>query len=108
MAHGMRWKRPSNMATSLKAAMRAEEETMTADDFVDVQLTAAGTAAAGEGEKACVRVAGVDYTYEFKPGKPQRLTAKEFSARIAALTMNDKPLFEIATQAKKPGAKTGS
>jgi|GEM_PF-1863645 hypothetical protein len=74
---------------------------MTAEDFVDVRLTAAGEAAAGKGESACVRVHGSNYQYAFAPGKIVRVAAAEFRARLAETRIDGAQIFEIV----KPGAK---
>jgi hypothetical protein len=88
---------------------------MTAEDFVDVKLSAAGEALAkdtpelapgetfsGERGEPCVRLAGGNYDYCFQPGKTLRMTAVEFRARLEAAVHQGQPIFEIVPPAK-PG-----
>jgi len=65
---------------------------MTADDFVDVKLTAAAEALAP------VRVHGASYEYAFEPGKSVRMPAAEFSSRLEHTRMNGVKLFELAKE----------
>lgn len=74
---------------------------MTADDFVDVKLSAAGeTMAAG-----CMRIHGGNYEYCFVPGETLRLSAAEFSTRLGSMTHEELPVFEIVT-VEQPAADT--
>jgi hypothetical protein len=86
---------------------------MTAEDYVDVKLSAGGEALAGAtpelapgetfaGERGtpCVRISGGGYDYCFEPGKAQRITAVEFRARLASAAHQGKAIFEIAPPGK--------
>jgi hypothetical protein len=84
---------------------------MTAEDFVDVKLSAAGEAMAsgpelapgenysGESSEPCVRING-GYEYLFQIGKTVRLTAGEFRARLQAMTYQGESVFEIVPPAE--------
>jgi len=86
---------------------------MTADDYVDVKLSAAGEALAaatpelapgetfaGERSAPCMRMNGGNYEYCFEPGKTLRLTAVEYQARLAATLIGGQAIFEIVPSAK--------
>ena len=79
---------------------------MTATEWVDVKLTAAGAAAAGDGPEACVRVHGGNYEYAFAPGKTVRVPAAEFRERLAETRVNGEKIFEVAAKDERT-AKAG-
>jgi hypothetical protein len=87
---------------------------MTAEDFVDVKLSAAGEALAGatpalapgetfagESSAPCLRIAGGNYEYCFEPGKIQRLTGAEFRSRLEQTVIQGQAMFEIVAPAKQ-------
>jgi hypothetical protein len=85
---------------------------MTAEDFVDVKLSAAGEKLAaatpeiptgqsydGERSEPCMRIAGGNYEYCFLPGKAMRMPLVEFNARLATAVHQGEAIFEIVPPA---------
>ncbi len=66
---------------------------MTAEDFVDVKLTATAE------KLAPVRVHGGTYEYCFVPGEALRLPAAEFASRLANTRIDGELIFEAAVPA---------
>lgn len=79
-------------------------------DFVNVQLTAAGIAAAG----GALRITAHHMSYEFKPGVPVRVLTSEWARVLSSETLRGLNLFELApvidassvTKAQSKTAKT--
>jgi hypothetical protein len=72
-------------------------------DFVDVQLSAAGIAAAGAG--GTLRITAHRLSYEFKPGERVRILTSEWAKVLAAETLRGQNIFELAP-APKASSKT--
>lgn len=71
-------------------------------DFIDVQLSAAGAKAVGDGS---LRVANAHFHYEFKPGAPVKVTRKyEWGNVLSQLAIEGEPLLEPAPE--RPAKKS--
>jgi len=66
------------------------------DDWVNVQLTAAGEALAGEGELV---IAGPRYEFRFRAGQPLRVTrAFDWGQILQHETHDGQPVFEVVEE----------
>ena len=66
-------------------------------DFVEVELSAAGVAAAGA--NGALRITAARMSYEFKPGVPVRVLTSEWAKVLSLETLKGKLLFELAPAA---------
>lgn len=73
-------------------------------DFVNVRLSAAGRAFAGE--NGTVRIANAHMTYKFSGNKPQRVLTSEWSKILSAESYQGSPMFEIVPTAAAPAKST--
>lgn len=70
---------------------------MQKSDFVDVELSAAGLAFAGE--SGAVRISSAHLSYAFQAGKTVRVLTSEWSRLLARENHNGQPILQIARPA---------
>jgi hypothetical protein len=63
-------------------------------DFVNIQLSAAGIAAAGA--NGALRITAAHLSYQFTPGAPVRVLTSEWSKVLSRETLKGKTIFELA------------
>jgi hypothetical protein len=68
---------------------------MAGSDFVDVQLSAAGIAAAG-GQKGSLRITAAHLSYQFKPGARVRVLTSEWAKVLSKHKLKGQLIFELA------------
>jgi hypothetical protein len=73
-------------------------------DFVDVQLSPAGVAAAGA--NGALRFTAAHMSYAFKPGDRVRVLTSEWSRVLSRETLQGKLIFELAPPAPAPTKST--
>lgn len=68
-------------------------------DFVQVQLSSDGIAAAG-GATGSLRIVATHIDYTFKPGQPVRVLSSEWTRLLSQETIKGKKIFELAATAQ--------
>jgi hypothetical protein len=78
---------------------------MANSDFVEVQLSTAGIAAAGQ--DGALRITAARMSYEFKPGARVRVLTSEWAKVLSTETLKGQAIFEFApAMATKKKAET--
>jgi hypothetical protein len=65
-------------------------------DFVEVQLSAAGIAAAGE--NGTLRITAAHMSYQFAPGQPVRVLTSEWAKVLSTEQLKGQLIFELAPE----------
>jgi hypothetical protein len=75
-------------------------------DFVELQLTAAGVAFAGEG--GIVRMNNGHYSYTFTASQPVRVLSSEWRRGFPVKTFDGQPILQIAKPSPAPVSASSS